>query len=316
MNILISTTSGHNVGDIIIALGVKRLLQARYGDVQYFEYNRNPDLQEGPDRVQRAGLVGNYWTPEANLLKHMDLVVLAGSPEWKNGPMQTLYQAMMREAPALPLLVLGIGLGTQWGTLTALDAVVLGRPETKITTRSVETTQMLDKYGIKSKALVCPALYAFDNRARSAGQGTLLILQKPGFRWHEIKESCLEGLAPASQTDDILCLHVKEFEYFSSLGYKPRYAASPVEFSKIVSEYDRVVSTRLHGAIGALSLGIPAVVVSDGDFRIETCASMFGTFLPVAKTVREALSLSSGARSAGLEELKQEAFDIHLKEIK
>jgi polysaccharide pyruvyl transferase WcaK-like protein len=90
---------------------------------------------------------------------------------------------------------------------------------------------------------------------------------------------------------DTLCLHVKEFEYYyGRLDGTAHYAASPPEFSRIVSQYDRVISTRLHGAIGALSLGIPAVVVTDGDFRIETASRMFGMTLPIAKTIKEGLT--------------------------
>lgn len=308
MNILVSTTQGHNPGDEIIWLGVRRLIEACYGtDNQYFFYNRNPDLQAGDQRQQRSGLVGNYMT-QGSLLKHMDMVVLAGSPEWYGGPMEALYQAIETYAPDIPLLALGIGLGSEWGSLTKLDQRVLARTKTKVVTRSFETVYMLSREGIPSRGLVCPALFAFEPAREALADKTLLILQKPGHGWHEVRHDLYDGTSAIKDHPDVLCLHMKEFEYFSDLGYKPLYSPDPETFSRVVSQYSKVISTRLHGAIGALSLGIPAVVVANGDFRIETCASMFGSALPVARSVRDALDMNLSykdlANYAGLQEEK------------
>lgn len=334
MKILVSTTFLHNPGDEILLEGVKRLLYAKYGsDLEFLYYNRNPDLQEGPEREARKGLVGNYMS-SASLLRHVDLVVCAASPEWNRGPLKALYQGILDVAPKTPLLAVGVGLGTQWGSLDELDIKVLSRPETTITTRSHETTEMLASYGkgIKSTALVCPALFSFENKAdpsslRSDGPArTLLILQAPGHGWHEVPERILPIGDDAGQRimseHDILTIHVKEFEYYSEMfefekNYhsRVRYAGSVDEFKRIVSQYDRVISTRLHGAIGALSLGIPATIVSDGDFRIETCAAMFGEgILPVRKTVREAL-YTEGKLLPAFQGYKQRLFDQHLKAL-
>lgn len=315
MKVLLSTTLGHNPGDEIIAQGVKNLLLEVYGpNIQYINYNRNPDLQEGDHRLRRLTLVGNYLTSES-LLSHVDMVVLAGSPEWYGGPMKSLYEAITKYNPHIPLLALGIGLGHQWGTLTELDKQVLSRPETKIITRSEETTAMLLKEGIKSKAMVCPALFAFDQDLPNYRNGTILILQKPGYSWHEVNEATLTGPSIMDLNNagfSVLCLHVKEFEYYSNLGIHPQYAGSPDAFASIVSRYRKVVSTRLHGAIGALSLGIPAVVVSNGNFRIETCASMFGSYLPVASNVAEGLEVDT---HKVIQPMKDKAREAWLKEL-
>lgn len=294
MRILISTTSNHNPGDVYIAEGVKRLLHLKYGaDLTFVEYNRNPDLQEvGEARYQRKGLVGNYWTPESKLLKHMDTLVLAGSPEWFGPPLQTLYKAITEEHPQIPVLGIGIGLGHKWGTLSELDKAVLSRPETKLITRSEETMYMLKRDNIESIALPCPAVLAFDpwelGSPAIAGK-TLCIAQKPGHGWHEVRESYLEGLEEAvSREAELLTIHVKEYEYFLDNGFNPMYAPTVEDFRRIVSQYDHVLSTRLHGAIGALSLGCRAAVIGNADFRISTAAKMFGAKLPCFKNFKEA----------------------------
>lgn len=296
MKILISTTNGHNVGDVAICEGVKRLLAAKYGsDIEYIMYNRLPDLQTGQDREMRKDLVGDYFQ-SSSILKHIDIVVAAGSPEWCGGPLKALHEGILAVRPDIPYLLLGIGAGHAWVTPTELDIKVLSRNQTRIITRSTETMERLATFGIYSEAMVCPALFAFDQPPlRGPCKGTLLILQAPtegGRGWHEVPQRLYSDLDGELAEFDILCVHVKEYEHFRSVGLRPRYAGSVQEFSRIVSQYDRVISTRLHGAIGALSLGIPAVVVSDGDYRIETCAKMFGSLaLPIAKTVREALTL-------------------------
>lgn len=314
MNILLSTTHFHNPGDEIIAEGVKNLLRNRFGsNLTYFSYNRNPDLQEDPQRRLRQPLVGNYMTsPE--LIDHMDMVVLAGSPEWFGGPMETLYKAIRERKRNIPMLALGVGLGHAHGALNELDMEILGRPETKIITRSYETTEWLTRYGIESSALTCPALFAFEANLFSASDKTLQIVQAPGHDWHEVPARVLEQL---DRSVDMLCLHVKEFQHYSKLGLKPIYANNLYSFADIVSQYDKVVSTRLHGAIGALSLGVPAVVVSDGDFRIETAAKMFGEHLPVAKSVREALNMNLPKQvDQGFVEMAREAWLGKLEEFK
>lgn len=294
MRILVSTTEGHNVGDRLILEGCKRLLRLRYGpDIEYVEFNRLPDLQEPAEpRYQRKGLVGNYWTPESKLLKYMDMVVLAGSPEWFGAPMQTLYKAISDEVPHIPMLGIGIGLGHRWGMLSKLDKQVLSRPETKLITRSTETMEMLRRDNIESIALPCPAVLAFDpwtlHGPRTADT-SLIIGQKPGHGWHEVRESYLEGLEEAvSREAELLTIHVKEYEYFLDNGFNPMYAPTVEDFRRIVSQYDHVLSTRLHGAIGALSLGCRAAVIGDTDFRITTAAKMFGAKLPCFKNFKEA----------------------------
>lgn len=340
MKVVISTTHKWNVGDSIIREGVKKLLKAKYGDdIEYISWNRNPDNQDGKgdERHQRPGLIGNYFSsPE--LIKYVDLVVLAGSPEFRGPPLRGLFQAAKDHNPNIPLLALGVGLGYKDGTLDSLDQWIFSRSETKIITRSIETTEMLARYGIKSKALPCPALFAFDPDIKPEGffdsywaqdgyakppetRGkTLLILQAPGTGWHEVPDRILDGV-PTNEKPEfnechhILTVHVKEFEYYSRLGYNPRYAASPPEFARIVSQYDRVVSTRLHGAIGALSLGIPTIVVAQDDFRIKTAAKMFGAYLPLAATVREALA-TKNKFAHDLEYYKTVTFEAYKELLK
>lgn len=292
--ILISTTTSHNPGDEIIKLGVAKLLRQSWGeDIQFVHYDRNPDLQigDGDQRSQRAGLVGNYATPGnmEEVLRHCDAVVLAGSPEWCGMPLYTLYNAISRVSPTKPLYALGIGCGSPWTVLSPLDKTILSRPQTRIVTRSVETTAFLQAHGIESVALPCPAIMAYE-RSWARDRGTLIIAQKPGHGWHEVQPATLTGLdelLACNEQADILCVHVKEFLYYKDKYPNRRvlYASNEQSFFESATRYTECISTRLHGAIAALSLGIPTFAVSaPGDFRIRTAVGMFGPALPVAPT--------------------------------
>lgn len=285
--VILSTTTNHNPGDEIIALGVKRLLSQAWGeDIQYVHYDRCPDLQEGQERCQRSDLVGNYLTrSNLELLAYADAVVLAGSPEWYGMPLYTLYHEIIATQPQIPLYALGVGLGDRWGLLSALDKAVLSRPETRIITRSRETTTWLQAYHIKSVALPCPAIMAYD-LASSADRvkGTLVIAQRPGHGWHQVPETVLMGLDDVvDKADAILTVHADELLYFTKRypGKEVLYANDTESFSVHTMGYNQTISTRLHGAVGALSLGIPSVsVAAHSDFRIRTALDMFQGLIP------------------------------------
>jgi hypothetical protein len=286
VKILFSTTLGHNPGDEIIHAGVHNLL--RHGlklDFESLFYNRNPDLQFGHWREPIQDPIGNYYTLPVDL-SFVDKVVLSGSPEFFSYPMKGLYEALEKR-PDIPMYSLGVGLGERNAPLGPLSRKILSTYGSKIITRSNETADWLNQNGVFGvKAMVCPALFSSMYSTDPVHNETLYIVQRPGTGWHEIKASLLDGL---EKTDQLLCLHLKEFHYFKSQGFeRVSYAASGAEALRIIGRYERVVSTRLHGAIGALSCGRPAIAVSDGDFRIETCARMLDSKLAGARSVREA----------------------------
>lgn len=282
MKVLLSTTLGHNPGDEIIAAGVMSIFRRKFSKAEFVLYNRNPDLQHGPLRYARHDTIGNYQCANVDL-SYIDAVVIAGSPEWFGPPMEALYDALL-ENPK-PLYVIGIGLGDPESNLIPLEQKILSQASL-ITTRSTETTAFLAGYGIASHALPCPAfLWTEPRDVPIFPDSQLLIPQAPGTGWHEVNENCLTGI---SSGDRLLCVHVKELKYYSGLGHKCKYAQSPSEFRSAFTLRTSAFSTRLHGAIGALAMGVPACVISDGDFRIETAAKMFGNLLPIVKNFSEA----------------------------
>lgn len=302
MRILLSTTVAHNPGDELIARGVLNLL--RYGqkinDLEVVLYNRNPDLQDrGESRVPLSGQVGNYMNNPVDLTG-IDAVVLAGSPEWFGPPMEPLYKELYKN-PKVPLYAFGVGLGDPGAVLTELDRAVLVSATT--IPRSVETYRFLKGYELNCEdPLPCPALFSSMGTFQNQPKGILQVVQASGHGWHEVRESFLKGLKPEHEK---LCVHVKELAQYPDA----QYAGSCGAVLEKVARYSGVISTRLHAAIAALSLEIPAVVVGKEDFRIETCASMFGDLLPCVENFAEAekvLDLTIGER---IKEFKWESWN-------
>lgn len=301
MRILLSTTIAHNPGDELIARGVLNLL--RYGqkinDLEVVVYNRNPDLQYKMPRTPITNSIGNYYTDPVDLTG-IDAVVLAGSPEWFGPPMEPLYKELYKN-PKIPLYCFGVGLGDPSATLTELDRDVLVSATT--IPRSTDTYQFLKGYEMNcEEPLPCPALFSSMGTFQNQPKGVLRVVQAPGHGWHEVRESFLKGLKPEHEK---LCVHVKELAYYRDA----QYAGSCGAVLDKIARYSGVISTRLHAAIAALSLEIPAAVVGKGDFRIETCADMFGDLLPCVENFTEAekaLDLTIGEK---IKEFKWESWN-------
>jgi hypothetical protein len=305
MNILVSTTVQHNPGDEIILQGVKNVLNKVFitERINYAYYNRNPDLQILPLRAAREELVGNY---DNEVRGNYDLVVLAGSPEFSGDPLKKLFEKVLEKD--LPVLALGIGTTFPNHQLTKLDVEVLSRRNTKIITRSKDAKEVLDKHGIKSEARICPALFSATVRGIKAG-GTGCIVQAPGMReWHAVKPRYLSGL---KETDEKIFFHVNEYLYFKQSGI---FVNTARDAQAVIGCYSKIFSTRLHGAIAALSQGIPSVVIGEGDHRIETAAEMFGDFLPVARDFSHAETIVLKS-SEEIDELKWRCYDSYVARV-
>lgn len=313
MRILLSTTIGHNPGDELIAMGVMNLLrEVIKEDIEVVYYNRNPDLQmRGPQRFPLAS-VGNYQTDPVDL-SYIDAVVLAGSPEWFGAPMAPLYKALL-DRPDVPLWMLGVGLGEKSLMLQDYERELFQRTSTVVIARSRETVSQFPFRDSHITSLVCPALFCASDFTVPWVEQPAYIVQKPGYGWHEIDPSYLVGLQDSKR---LVTEHVKELQHFTefSQGRKIEYAATGEALLKTLSKYQRVYSTRLHGAVGALSLGIRSVVIGDRDFRIRTAASMFQEYLPCVKNFEEAKTVHLTS-SSSIFEFKEEQKNLWVKTMK
>lgn len=283
MNILISTTTGHNPGDQFIYKGVMNLLESLdlvSSDDSIFIYDRNPDFMEAFPHKQE--LVQDYWGNRENLIDWttIDAVILAGSPEWLHEPLKHIYEGLSAN-PSIPLLAIGVGYSNDNLKISELEKKVLLRDNSKIICRSLELKQKVDKQlgNAKAAALPCPAIFSGDGITKSYEYSAGYILQNP----KGIQGSGIDVDITGHEKDArFIAFHINDVAYLKTKVNKYYYSWNPDDLLEKISECRYIQSTRLHGAIAAIGMGIPAnIICKPGNIRIENAAKMYDKFLPI-----------------------------------
>ena len=161
LNILISSSRQWNPGDEFIMLGVRRLLRSLLGqDLNYLLWNRNPDLfvDRWHDALFRPGFLTNSAVEPS--LDVIDLVVLAGTPEWHGRPVERIFQELLR-FPEVPLLALGIGGAAPGFILSPLEREIFTRENTLVVCRNPVLAAEVNVQIEPNTAFLmpCPALF-------------------------------------------------------------------------------------------------------------------------------------------------------------
>lgn len=248
MNILVSTTRDWNVGDNIIWLGVKKLIDEVLPGSNYFFYNRNPDLFDHWSDTSERVLMGNYLTHVPDFI---DLVVMAGTPEFYDVKMKPFYSTVGER----PIWAIGIAWGVEHLKPNEHELSFMKRDNFKAIVRSDVSRQIMPKEPI---VLPCPALLSGDVSVKT-------------------KESCFIGDIAYNKHEqsDIYCYHIHEFE--KAIGFSPKYFTEPGELLSIVSQYETVYTSRLHAGFAAISTG-SKVVFEKIDFRIQTALDTLNAY--------------------------------------
>lgn len=277
MNILISSTLTWNPGDEFIRMGVKKLIGKHH---TYVVWNRNPDVMS----LRGRALSNSAWN---NIdVSLFDLVVFAGTPQWLDPSSAYLYRELIRH-PQVPAMLLGVGCGENANfTFSPDEHAVLARDTTLITTRGPACTNRINELLGEEKATtwLCPAAFCRLQPPSSERAERLIILQSDSVQWQRISRGLVEKMLPLATNADLLCLYIDEWKRFRSAGLNPIFCDSPADYLDVMSQYRQVISTRLHGAIAALSCGCHAQLVLDPDnFRIVDAQTPFGKLLPVVQ---------------------------------
>jgi len=305
----VSTTTGHNPGDQFIYKGVMNLLESLdliSDKDSIFLYDRNPDfMKEFPSNQI---LEEQYWGNRTNIInwEDIDAVVLAGSPEWLHGPLHHIYEGLSQN-PHIPLLSIGVGYSQPEVEMSDLEKSVLKRKNTKIICRSNELREQVNKILGKQKAsaLPCPAIFAGDGILKTFEHSCGYILQNP----KGIQGTGIDVDITGHEKDaQFIAFHVNDALYLKNKVKHYYYSWNPDDLLDKISECRYIQSTRLHGAIAALGMGIPAnLICKKGNTRIERAAAMYGPFLPI----NEKSSIPEGS----LNGLKNQVRVLYEKEL-
>lgn len=259
-HVLCSTTRQWNPGDELILLGVKSLLEAAQPETRFnvCVYDRNPDLQGRPV-VQ-----SNSWRGQS--LRKFDAVIVAGTPEWYGQPLEPLFEAIVRDD--VEPIFLGLGSPTSHLSFSHLDERVFSRSKL-LTARDGQARRALGRLGHQPHLLPCPALFAARREhLRKRKQRVGLVLQRD----HVVNQSIpspelarvlelYERLRPAWDVE-VICHYVDEYLWALERFERVCYSYDAKDYLEIFASCDVVVSTRLHGAVAALSTGAPSVLIN------------------------------------------------------
>lgn len=277
-------------------MGVRRLLEMVLGErPNYILWNRNPDLFM--DRWQnarfRTGLLTNSaMSPSLDLV---DLVVLAGTPEWTGIPVERIYCELLRY-PDVPLVALGVGGAGRGFRLSPLEREIYLRENTLLVCRNPllarEINEQLDS--TKAQVLPCPAFLSApwdDPRTIDSllnGRPTL-NLQSDVVENQSVPTEHVDHLLnyltdPESRADSRFVAHyIDEFFRFRRLFSDADifFSYEPLDYLDFYREKPRaLITSRLHGAIASLSCGTPACLIEIGSDRVNDAARPFGELLP------------------------------------
>jgi len=295
-NILMSSSRQWNPGDEFILLGVRRLLETLLdGPLNYLLWNRNPDLfvDRWRNPQFRPGFLTNsVLEPSLDLV---DLIVLAGTPEWFGPPVERIFRELLRY-PNVPLIALGVG-GTGPGfKFSPLESEIFHRENSLILCRNQTLADDINEQIGPGKAIVlpCPAFFcaewdetrSLDSFARGLPtinvQGDTVENQSAPT-W--FVDQLSQIVAEISERSNIrfVAHYIDEFYRFSRLFRDADifHSYEPLDYLTFYRERPRALLTsRLHGAIASLSCGTPACLVDLGSDRVNDAARPFGDLLP------------------------------------
>lgn len=280
LNILCSSTRQWNPGDEWIALGIRRLFRILYPErvVNWMLYDRSPDcfLEPWVKSQRRPHLLGNSYQPGEEL-PAVDLVVMAGTPEWLGPHVEPL--ARILHTSAAPVFYLGIDYPSTELLCSPDDLRVLS--QSLIVTRGGIARQGLRDRGIQAHMLPCPALFAapLEYPARALNR-IGIVLQSDRVANQAVSaglKARMLGLLPVLQSRysvTIICNYIDEYlEFSSSIDCPVCYSYDSGDYFRLLSDCDMVISTRLHSALIANSLLKPAIM-TNMEARVRSAAEL------------------------------------------
>lgn len=274
MNILISTTTNWNPGDDFIRYGVKNLLTDYFKkEINWIHYDRNPDFFKKDEWEMGADHKSNCMNNPIDW-SIVDMVVLAGSPEFIHGPLKPLYDGLVNY-PKIPLLAIGVGYSDPMENikLTKNEYDVLSRKNTLIITRQEDLQDKLIELltpKIPIYCLPCPALFAAENMTPKVWQDKTLYIPQSyeGNQAIELKDyeelGNMDGL-----NSDTLCHYIEDFKTFG--GY---YSSEPLDLLKKIIQYPVIITNRLHGGIPALAKSAQVTFINTSN-RVQKALKPF-----------------------------------------
>ncbi|MGO9468485.1 MAG: polysaccharide pyruvyl transferase family protein [Isosphaeraceae bacterium] len=307
MNILFSTTRQWNPGDEFIHRGILNLLKRSGLRVNSIAWNRHPSIRPGNT------LLDNSYDELRHDPQSLDYVIFAGTPEWRGPRTDPLYRLIADSGLRCALIGIG-GHGTPVGFTPTEDSVLENQTDL-ITCRDRSTwSELSEKYsGPPVELLPCPSVFhATAPRQRQALSRVGVVYQTVHTQWQTVTRKARDVLIEIIQRLSrqietvVICNYVDEWSEASSIFGHDRvwYSHESRDYEAAFLDIDCLVAARVHGCLGAIGTGAPAVLIDwETDMRRHGIADEVPVLLKgatgdPASVVETILGLDAAARSA------------------
>lgn len=310
MNIVFSTTRQWNPGDEFILLGCINLLHQIIGDFNPIIYNRNPqirrsrkrDIIKAIDNFLQKDFIEKFLdnsVKERPAMDYADMVVFAGSPEWRGRRLTKLYSSIVEFN--IPTLFLGLGSGT--GSIN-IHELNLTKDEMSVLTKSGLITcrdcsnQDKENTEIIIHNLPCPALYSSNTEKKitQVKKIGLIYGTYKAVKDNNVSKDTYEYLMKTY--NHIIKSYGNEYEiefiahYIDELTHFPtdfpnqkiKYSYDSKDYLDIYSQYDLVIGHRVHGIGISASMAIPGIMILH-DSRSQTVKGFAASIVNVGSSL-------------------------------
>ena len=310
MNIVFSTTRQWNPGDEFIMLGCQNLIRKVVGPFNSIIYNRNPQTRRarkydfikaidnflGKDFAER--FLDNS-VKDRLPMNYADLVVFAGSPEWRGRRMTKLYDSIAEYD--VPSIFMGLGTSGEFEFTEdhfTNNEISAFKNSKLITCRDKSSYDGLKKAG--AHFLPCPALFSS---------------QKHSLTTRVKKIALIYGTSSASACNNVSVeTHNYLLELYRQLGSeyefefvahyidelntfddefpegKLHYSYDSKDYLDIYGQFDYVIGYRVHGIGISASQGIPGMMIAH-DPRASTVKGFLAEMVDTGTPIEQVISL-------------------------
>jgi len=290
--ILFSTTKNWNVGDEIILAGIKNLLRKLDLEFTSVIWNRHPSINPG-----NMGL-DNSFDVKRHKITAIDYIIIAGTPDWASPRNLPLFAKILGTSKKVAFIGIGCSSPPFLFDGNRILMEVMKKHTELIITRDKNTflsiKNTFDRFNSATKVKnyfpevylkPCPALFASTKVRKVTSANTVgIVFQTIRTRSNSISRQLFKSVMKLYKSIykefrvRLICHYIDDFVDAFKFFPKAELLYSPElnDYYDFYGSVDLTIGTRLHGAIFALSQGIPAILLSDKDnFRVRNAARPF-----------------------------------------
>ena len=307
MNILFSTTRHWNPGDELINRGIAQLLRHSGYRFNTIVWNRHPSIRPGHTSLD------NSFDEFRHDPLSIDYVIFAGTPEWLGHRVDPLYRLIQQNGIRCSLI--GIGSHGEKFGLSSTAKTVLEHHADMIVCRDRSTfSRLTERFSISHvKLLPCPALFhCVSPVSRQKLQTVAVIYQSTYTPFQSVnvatRDFLIQLITELSQRFpvNVICHYIDEALEASAIfgSERVRFSSDSADYENYFKEVDFVVGARVHGCVGAMSCGTPAMLLDwESDRRRKGVADEIpllfkGTLESVPALIQKILTLDVSQQSA------------------